>query len=275
MKSLFVLSRSWIGPLWAVAGSIAIVACGNANEPRPFPGAVPYDPPARFGLWWAMVQSCSGKQADTQSIRWYRVPGSFLSDGSSGAWVASTREIYIAEGALNSPSLIRHEMLHALLNVHGHPADQFLGKCDGIVACDDICIAAAGGRPPVAVSAPEIDAIELESTLEVSPMSPATTQYGGAMAVTLSVRNPNPYDVWVRLARSPGQPATTFEVMYDAGNPAGPVSGRGVATSAARFAFGAGETRRYVWDETAKPGTLGIRGIFNTDTTLRLAVVVK
>jgi hypothetical protein len=256
---------------------IVFVACASIEDPSIFAGAEVFTPPAKYHLWWQVVQSCSGKQADISSVEWLVVPGArALSDGSSGAWIGATRQIVLAEQAMNSPALVRHEMLHAMLTEHGHPASQFLVACDGFVSCDVVCEADAGGRSTVANDAPLIPSTDLLTQVEVFPLAPSTSEFGGAYVVSVSVTNPAESDVWVQLERAPVESAaTTFAVIYDSGNPDLPQRARAISTLETRFAMRNGERRRHVWDEIGQAGLLGVRGVFNRDTSARVSTIVK
>ncbi len=61
--------------LAALAGGI-LTACFAFSPTEPFPpNAVPLAPPIQYGLWWQMVESCSGLSGDLATVRWYVQPG--------------------------------------------------------------------------------------------------------------------------------------------------------------------------------------------------------
>jgi hypothetical protein len=110
-----------------------------------------------YAQWWAETQACALRTGDVASIRWYVVPGvahfrTVRGDGVA-SYHAATRRIVVAEEALLSGPVVRHEMLHALLgDVAGHPGDAFLGDCAGVVSCRAECRREAGRpvpRPPL------------------------------------------------------------------------------------------------------------------------------
>jgi hypothetical protein len=98
-----------------------------------------------------MMEQCSGRSGALQDIVWYQVPGTstVMVNGQSaeGYWNAAERRMVVASTAVLDGGTIRHEMLHALLGVHGHPRSQFLGTCAGLVTCADNCVADAGLMP--------------------------------------------------------------------------------------------------------------------------------
>ena len=104
------------------------------------PAAPPADayaliPPPEYRAAWQQVEDCSGLRGDFSRVRWFAVPGHrFLCSVGwcDGLWTPP-HNIYISEEqALNSDNndyfIARHEMLHDLLQVPGHP--QAFCTCD-------------------------------------------------------------------------------------------------------------------------------------------------
>jgi hypothetical protein len=46
-----------------------------------------------------------------------------------GWWIRNGNRIYLPANALSEEWLVRHEMLHALLQTGAHPTDQFVAAC--------------------------------------------------------------------------------------------------------------------------------------------------
>ena len=59
-------------------------------------------------------------------------------------------------------SVVRHEMLHALVRAKGHPRAQFLQRCGGIVACGPDCVHDAGPAAAPAAGTPVVRAMALK-----------------------------------------------------------------------------------------------------------------
>src|SRR5712671_6242500 len=121
------------------------MACGHLTDP-PLPvNAMRFDPPAVYTRWWTMVESCSGFTRAFGNVEWYSAPGVLLSpdgdgDRVDGYWsLASNRIVLVADDTLDG-GLVRHEMLHALVRVKGHPRSEFLQNCGGVVGCGPICV---------------------------------------------------------------------------------------------------------------------------------------
>jgi hypothetical protein len=261
-----------------IAATIAL-ACDVPTVPLPT-GAIEWTPPARFALWWQMTESCSGKQGELGAIRWYIVPNatSMDVDGKSvqGETIGTDRIVLVESYSLDGP-LVRHEMLHALLGVGGHPRDAYLGACDGVVVCDSVCEAEAGGRSVPPPEATELAPRDLLTRVEVAPREPAASRNGGAVAVMVSITNPLATPAWVRLT-PPGSRdpvGSIFGLLID-DNDGGDCCVHSPSTTivGARFPLAARETRRWVWDGDLTAGDYGIRGYFNDDTVPRFVLNV-
>ncbi|MFN0181696.1 MAG: hypothetical protein ACKVZ0_23050 [Gemmatimonadales bacterium] len=110
-------------------------ACGPAKSTEPLPpNAVAFEAPALFAEWWARTESCSGQRGNLSEIGWFVVPGAEFAT-SRGVKVASWShggagvEIVVASDFVNDEMVVRHEMLHALLDETGHPRGYFVAKC--------------------------------------------------------------------------------------------------------------------------------------------------
>jgi hypothetical protein len=117
--------------------AVAVSACASlAPSDALLPvGAVRLDTPAVYHDWSQKTQSCSGLAADLSTVQFYIVPGveTFpTEDGQKvGLWMkdGGSNRIVIAGNYANHEMVVRHEMLHALLQRQGHPADYFVERC--------------------------------------------------------------------------------------------------------------------------------------------------
>lgn len=122
-SSLSVVRRRalWLAALLVIAG------CGfepTGEEPM---AAVP----AVYQQWWAKTEACAGKYGDFRRVRWYSIPGYGFDcpDGRcAGRWQTDDR-IFIAEDFRDYEMVVRHEMLHAILDRTGHPEREFKQLC--------------------------------------------------------------------------------------------------------------------------------------------------
>ena len=91
----------------------------------------PMAPPAVYREWWAKTEACSGLSGDFDRVEWSMVAGhSFpcASGTCAGHWEPGHR-IYLAQDYTMSEMVVRHEMLHDLLDRAGHPDPPFGDPC--------------------------------------------------------------------------------------------------------------------------------------------------
>jgi hypothetical protein len=94
-------------------------------------GSERVEPPAVYREWWDKTEACSGLSGNFDRVEWLVVPGySFdcASGECAGHWQRG-HQIYIAEDWLMNEMVVRHEILHDLLNVGGHPDPPFGEGC--------------------------------------------------------------------------------------------------------------------------------------------------
>jgi len=65
---------------------------------------------------------------------------------AAGYWSLGGSRIVLTECIVDDGSAVRHEMLHAILQVGGHPRAQFLGACAALVDCEGSCITVGAAR---------------------------------------------------------------------------------------------------------------------------------
>lgn len=89
------------------------------------------EPPAIYRTWWARTEQCSGRSGSMARVQWFLVPGHAFqcpTGTCAGRW-EDNHSIYIAEDWLEHEMVVRHEMLHELLNAPGHPDPPFGDPC--------------------------------------------------------------------------------------------------------------------------------------------------
>lgn len=243
------------------------------------PGAQRFTPPAVYRQWWALTETCSGLQGDFDAVQWYVVPGERtiqLDDGAvtSAAWDAKRNRILIAAGpdGRYAGDLVRHEMLHALRQAGGHPREDFIGRCGGVVVCVTKCDAGAAAAPAPDPNAVPVEPGALEISVDVTMMPatpPDTERY---VMLVVSAHNPSaePWQVQLPPSGDAGAPAsfayhltnTTSgtEVFYEV---------RADAPEVTRFA--PGERKIFIFDFWIRsgstrydigPGTWTFRGAY-------------
>ncbi|MDB4915450.1 MAG: hypothetical protein JWM95_3094 [Gemmatimonadetes bacterium] len=228
-----------------------------------------FTPPPQYALWWKMAEACSGRQRDFNSVKWYRhadfVPTApSTGDGAvQGEYFYGLNSVVITDNSINNPMVVRHEMLHALIDQKGHPAAEFRDSCGGLVTCFDACERAVGKIPVASVDAEVIDVTKLAVSQSVAPQNISMSMDGGYFALIVQVTNPLDHAVWVRLKPQPTDPkrAATFGYATVMGAQYDNVDGDLVS-------FGPGETKRVVYDLTVndipqQDGQRSVRAFYN------------
>jgi hypothetical protein len=185
--------------LWPI---LALALACNEVTALP-PGSRLFVPPPEYRLWWNLTEACSGLHGSFSSVDWYVVPGTTDLPGThgeyQGEWFAQGNRISLASAEQFNGSLVRHEMLHALLGVDGHPRSEFLDRCAGTVVCEDECIRDAFPFPDPPPGTPIVPASALEIGVEMQPTPTSATAYDGYFALIVTAHNPADHAVAVRL----------------------------------------------------------------------------
>lgn len=269
----------------AVALCGALTTCRFPTAPPLPPGAEVITPPAVYARWWAMTESCSGVRGPFQDVTFFEIPG--VSDFESvgrrvvGYWTSAGDQIVLAGNAVLDGGSVRHEMLHALIRIGGHPRDQYLEKCAGVVDCGAACIADAGSAPPADPTALTILPSSLEVTTEISPAAPTSDRDGGFFVVRVAVRNTLQRPVIAKL--SPTTTARALSFQYDVRGLTGGTVGAEVALDPSVVTFAPGEVKRRYFDfaigndlpgRRLPPGTYTVVGAYGSHRSDAAAVTV-
>ncbi len=129
--------RSWLGGPGSLvlAGLISGCASLAPSEPSLPVGAVAIATPTVYLEWNQRTERCSGLVDDVSAIQFYVVPGvdTFPTEAGPkvGLWQrdAGVNRIVIAGNYAEHEMVVRHEMLHALLQREGHPTNYFVDRC--------------------------------------------------------------------------------------------------------------------------------------------------
>ena len=184
----------------ALALCLATAACRDVFEPEFPPNAALVQPPPEYRVWWEVVESCSGYTRAFDAVRWYRVPigrGLTVSgETAAGAWFAGKNSIAIGDGWRAVGSLVRHEILHAILQTGSHPDEFFRDACGDEVLCGRDCLkdVALPNAIPLAVEQLNVDAT-------LFPKFPSLARDGGRAVVVVRVRNPFGVNAFVNAQR--------------------------------------------------------------------------
>ena len=91
-------------------------SCGDLGFTSEVVGRRPFDPPMEYREWWSATEDCSGRRGSFDRVSWYLADG-ITGDGvfGRGRWSAP-HDIIVLAGHETDGKLVRHEMLHDLLN---------------------------------------------------------------------------------------------------------------------------------------------------------------
>jgi hypothetical protein len=123
-------------PIYCLALLATLAACEALGPAEPLPtSAELLAPPEQYREWWTKTEACSGLSGNFTQIEWYVVPDvqTFNTDAGAkvGLWSHSSDgvRIIIAGNYSSNELVVRHEMLHALLDREGHPKEYFQNRC--------------------------------------------------------------------------------------------------------------------------------------------------
>jgi hypothetical protein len=266
--------------------TFAVVACRELVDPPLPSGAEPFEAPAVFQLWWKMTEACAKHTASLADVSWYVVPGTrTIDDGGqivSGYWSAASNRIVLAETAAQVGSVVRHEMLHAILRGGGHPRQAFLNDCGGVVSCGDDCLRDAGPAPRAPPGAVAVPSESLEVSVVVTPVTPTTALYGGYFTLTVLAKNPSARPVVVTPAQGADGEAIAFR--FDVAATGREIFHDEPVRDASVMQFAPGETKRHVFDLVVggagqvwalEPGTHRVEGAYGRHWSSPIALDVS
>lgn len=119
--------------------TLVLLACVTgcdlfAPESPPLPaGAVEVPPHDSARVWWAQVETCSGRHRAVDEVRWYAVDRVFIRDSVVSEYVPHYAIVHgtLTRGLANAE---RHEMLHAIRKDVGHThGSDFTQACKPLV----------------------------------------------------------------------------------------------------------------------------------------------
>ena len=120
-----------------LAVALAATGCESIIDPELLlpPNPVPTTPSVDYATWYTQAEACTGVTGDFDRVRWFSVPGERWWDPlweqyAIGTW-RSPHDIYIAEAHLDNEDVVKHEIVHDLLQ-GGHTHDPRFKQCSGI-----------------------------------------------------------------------------------------------------------------------------------------------
>lgn len=109
-----------------------IAACACTEPYDPFDGAEPFQPPAIYKDWWVTVEACSGTTGDFSAVRWY-TKEMLRSPTNVATSDYVLQSVVLTPAVVMDAMAVRHEMLHLLIRVPGHPPEYFNSRCGAFV----------------------------------------------------------------------------------------------------------------------------------------------
>jgi hypothetical protein len=226
-----------------------MVACTNIVEPALPSDAEVFSPPPVYSTWWQMTEACSAITGSLASVTWYQtsqvVHDTHSGDVIAGYYLRGSNRIVLTTSVMTNGGIVRHEMLHALLQRAGHPRAQFLGNCAGTVDCEEPCAADAEPYPPPPQSPIAVPGDSIEITLDVEPHTPMHSIDEGRFTLTVFARNRTAR--WITISPTAGADALqTFSFNVDGVH--GATRGDRRASDPSQKTFAPHETKRQVFD---------------------------
>lgn len=182
--------------------TILATGCDGVTEPE-FPArASAFVPPPVFAVWWKVVEQCAGRTGRFEDVSWFTVRnrGDVTIDNRpvDGAWFSSGNRIVLVSALASDDRLVRHEMLHALLQTGDHPREYFEDRCGNEIICGRICGESTFTSQDTA-GALKVTTEQLTLDAWLTPTSPSLSEFSSFATVTVSATNPLSRAVYVDL----------------------------------------------------------------------------
>jgi hypothetical protein len=231
---------------------LVLAACTEIADPALDAGAEKFSPPPVYQLWWDMTRACSGRTGALSSVQWYVVPRAHLifldGQAADGYWSAGSNRIVLAGAAQMDGAIVRHEMLHALIQHPGHARGEYLERCGGVVSCWEGCVKEAGPAPAPPADVPRVLPSALDISVEVNPSTPSGGQWDGYFSLTVRAHNPSTHPI-VIILQPPGASAPDMSFAYRINLPHGSaLADSDLVNDLAIAYFAANETKQRVFD---------------------------
>lgn len=272
-----------------IVGALGLISCDVATEPLP-PNAEEFAPPAVYKRWWTMTEGCSAHSGDFEALRWYHVPGHLLQvngQEASGYYSLGGNRIVLVDDMVDEGHGVRHEMLHALLRVGGHPRAQFLGACASLVDCQGSCVTDAGPwHAPSTYTVVPPDSVDLTSHAALQPRETDGQRY---LALEIAVRNPLGRAVLVSIPPPPGTASGSADAEtppgfnFDLRGPTGGISSNVYVEDSSTVFFQPFETKQFLYEfrvdsdltaDHVTPGQYLVRGGYGWEWAVSETIAV-
>lgn len=287
-----VVNLVWRNALLSVqvVAAVAFVAtaCERIVDPALPLTAISFTPPPVYDKWWSMAESCSGVTRPFADVSWFVVPDvssfTFENGPVSGYWTAGSNRIVLADSSRLDGSVVRHEMVHALIRTTGHPRSAFLEKCAGLVSCTPECVADAGPAGTGNIGYANVPPDSIDVSIEILPNPPTFAVDGGVFSVVVSARNRAQHPVNVSLPVVNGLPVAPFayEIRWLA-TPGPRIAGTFDLSDPSVTTFAPGETKRHYFDfnigtivrnRTVAPAVYRVTGSYATRSAVLTPIAI-
>lgn len=173
-------------------------------------------------------------------------------EDAAGYWSSNGNRIVLVDEIMDDGAGVRHEMLHALLRVGGHPRAQFLGRCASLVDCQGSCVTDAGPwHAPSTYTVVPPNSLELSSQATLQPPEADGQRF---LALEIAVRNPLGHAVLVSVPPFPGIPPGSVDAEnppgfnYDLHGPAGGIGSNMYIEDSSTVFFQPFETKQFLYE---------------------------
>lgn len=122
------MNGRWASFRLIMAAGLLVGMGGCGFDPE---GDAPLAAPPVYREWWAKTEACSGLKGNFDRLTWSVIEGPSFSCSSgqcAGHW-SKDHHIYLAGDWAMDEMVVRHEMLHDLIGLSGHPAPPFGQGC--------------------------------------------------------------------------------------------------------------------------------------------------
>jgi hypothetical protein len=116
--------------LLLILAAALLTACTDITGPQPqVYGTTPIPITAQYRAWWTHLESCSGLSGNIDAVRFFAADSISQQDVGLTVTKDGRSKIYLVSLFVSDSLIVQHEMMHALLQRPGHPAQYFNGPC--------------------------------------------------------------------------------------------------------------------------------------------------
>lgn len=132
VRNLVSIGEVATSPVSNTALVLVCVGLLTACENPVMAGVEPFDPPPIYREWYAELEKCSGLRGDYDALRFYTAESIVAGGKPKGGYWRPPDTITLQNNAVASVFawfIVKHEMMHDLLQDGSHPVGYFSGVC--------------------------------------------------------------------------------------------------------------------------------------------------